>query len=223
MGRRFWLTRRHKNDNTKPASITARDIGENEMTKFKVGDRVKLVKEFGGWCGCNLGKEGVIIAKKSEDYEWERAKFDNSVDDIFETDYGNPSHLELLSSTPPATIQHEGYNYTRGEPVVPEWVKDGAWVVEKETGDVMCLSVSKHAVKAINMNGQLKWYGGDKKTASVSFRPFTDADWKWGMWAEYYGEKVFVNDRIDNGVTVSKPSNPYFFIPFSEIIPTTAP
>lgn len=196
------------------------------MTQFKVGDRVKLVKEFGGWCNSNVGKEGVIITKDREDYDWERVKFYNSSGDMFETDYGNPSHLELVSTTPPETIQHEGYNYTRGEPVVPEWVKDGAWVVHKESGDLHQLFEDGPGYfKAVNKKTRHPFVLDFHPSMPVSdvFRPFTDADWKWGMWAEYKGEKVFVSAALPTGLAVSKPTDGYFLAPFSEITPTTAP
>ena len=192
------------------------------MTQFKVGDRV-LVKDS-TWVPNSrtlsmVGLECEVRMKSS-------VNSSVSVWNSDKSDWRNfrDTDLELVPTTPPDTIQHEGYNYTRGEPVVPEWVKDGAWVVHKETGDVMRLSVSQYAVKAINMNGQFKWYGSDKKTASVRFRPFTNEDWKWGMWAEYKGEKVFVVKAYnEGGVIVSTPDNPLFHTKYSEITPTTAP
>ena len=201
------------------------------MTQFKVGDRVKLKSHTAGWWGGNLGKIGTVIAVG----RWNsfNVKFDNSEGCIWEVDRGDGSDLELVPSTPPITIQHEGYNYTRGEPVVPEWVKDGAWVVEKETGGVMRLAVSNYTVKATNMNGQFKWYGSDLKTVPVRFRPFTNSDWKWGMWAEYRGEKVFVcsgelpfdliriDAKPDGKIYPTLGSNGYVNI--STLTPTTAP
>lgn len=134
--------------------------------------------------------------------------------------------FHLVPSTPPATIQHEGYNYTRGEPVVPEWVKDGAWVVHKESGELNQLIAGDPGYfRAVNKKTWHAFVLDFHPSMSVSdvFRPFTDADWKWGMWAEYKGEKVFVSERGETGIYASKPSNGYFHAPFSEITPTTAP
>ena len=124
---------------------------------------------------------------------------------------------------PPETIQHGGYNYTRGEPVVPEWVKDGAWVVDTVHGRVLTVR-GNHEVgySLYDQKGNLAYMEPDIGTGST-FRPFTNEDWKWGMWAEYKGEKVFVCKRLDGGVTASRPAETYFFIPFSELTPTTAP
>ena len=129
---------------------------------------------------------------------------------------------DLQQIAPPEKITQNGYEYSRVGLVKPEWLVDGAWVVSKDDSAVVQIYVDDRSIGAYNANGTYHSTIEVSK-ADTYLRPFTNADWKWGMWAEYKGQKVFVNDRIDNGVTVSKPSNPYFFIPFSEITPTTAP
>ena len=130
--------------------------------------------------------------------------------------------FHLVPSTPPETIQHEGYNYTRGEPVVPEWVKDGAWVVDKEDGAVSQLFICGNSV---GVHGYTETDYGSIDLCDVAdvFRPFTNEDWKWGMWAEYQGEKVFVHGTWLTGIFASRPGNGYFPAHFSELNPTTAP
>lgn len=176
------------------------------MTQFKVGDRVRRANGGKIW---DSGPDTAIVKGIHNgdvfsvvDHPRNGKSYYNGTRDwmLFSDDF--------TLATPPATIQHEGHNYTRGEPVVPEWVKDGAWVINKLTWEVKQI----HIMNESNL-----------EIVAQFFRPFTNEDWKWGMWAEYKGEKVFVSVRDDGGVFASKPSNPYFFIPFCQITPTTAP
>lgn len=203
------------------------------MTQFQVGDRVKLVEEHGAWCNGNLGKEGTVIRVPNEERGWMYVKFDNSIGEAFETDWGSPDYLKLVSTstTPPETIQHEGYNYTRGEPVVPEWVKDGAWVVNICSGELRKVKEVKPGVFDLVVNDLVSIRYQD--AIRDQYRPFTNADWKWGMWAEYKGEKVFVCSgklpfdliRIganpDGKIHTTLGSNGYVNI--NQLTPTTAP
>lgn len=189
---------------------------------LKVGDRVKLVKVGGSVpnsFGYKIGDVASVLTLSDE------------MSIVIKMDYGPEekrtlfvcSH-EIESSTPytpPATIQHEGYNYTRGEPVVPEWVKDGAWVIHKDTGKIG--KVSKAHTAYFNPLDKTFRVNFSNHLVADDFRPFTAADWKWGMWAEYKGEKVFVCGNGFAGIYASKPTEEYCFIPFSDITPTTAP
>ena len=204
---------------------------------FKVGDRVVLEKSGGAWESSNFGKEGVVINMHSDGI-YVNVRFDTDDPNGFDEDWGHASYLKLVSENTTFSVPHDteivtlkfsdGSTYdldvkdrARG---VPEWVKDGAWVVNKETGDIMRLEITKHAAKAININGHCKWYGSAPKNIPSAFRPFTNSDWKWGMWAEYEGEKVFVMKIFVRGLGISTPSDPYCFVKFSsELTPTTAP
>ena len=138
--------------------------------------------------------------------------------------------FHLVSTTPPETIQHEGYNYTRGEPVVPEWVKDGAWIVDKEDGAVSQLFICGNSA---GVHGYTETDYGSIDLCDVAdvFRPFTNEDWKWGMWAEYKGEKVFIMSEADTAGNVEISKKPIYkkalssftIALSSELTPTTAP
>lgn len=199
----------------------------------KVGDRVKLVKEGGSWCSENVGKEGTVTYFDGGKYVY--VLFDNSGGQAFGNDWGNISHLELISTTPtysiPADTETVTLKYADGSTQdidvkdrargVPEWVKDGAWVVNKLTGVIARLSRA-----SIGFNVQYLTdmsYIFSVSDVHERFRPFTNSDWKWGMWAEYRGEKVFVCENSVIGVCASRKTDPYFFAAYAEITPTTAP
>ena len=196
------------------------------MTQFKVGDRVRRKDGLEVWDG---GPDTAIVKGIHKDHHISVvAHPNNGASDFDETrDWVMSSgRFHLVSTTPPATIQHEGYNYTRGEPVVPEWVKDGAWVVHKESGELNQLIAGDPGYfKAVNKKTWHAFVLDFHPSMSVSdvFRPFTNEDWKWGMWAEYKGEKVFVHGTGLTGIFASRPGNGYFPAYFSELTPTTAP
>ena len=195
------------------------------MTQFKVGDRVRRANGEKIW---DNGPDTAIVKDihygnvfSVVDHPYNgKSSYDDTKAWVFEVD-------GFTLATPPATIQHEGYNYTRGEPVVPEWVKNGAWVINKENGELNQLIAGDPGYfRAVNKKTWHAFVLDFHPSMSVSdvFRPFTNADWKWGMWAEYKGEKVFVMSGKDvGGVFASRPTNTYFFALFSEITPTTAP
>ena len=194
------------------------------MTQFKVGDRVKLVKADGSVPdvdGYKVGDTASVV--ESSDQLRILIRMDNGPEKHRELFVGNHEIEPASPITPPATIQHEGYNYTRGEPVVPEWVKDGAWVVDTVHDRV--LQIRSHGCDGYSLYDQKGNIAAlDPNVGSRElFRPFTNEDWKWGMWAEYQGEKVFVHDTGLTGIFASRPESGYFPAPFSEITPTTAP
>ena len=199
----------------------------------KVGDRVNLVNEGGFWLPSNFGKSGTITQVFFNKMAY--VEFDGPKGMYGRVDYGKIDRLELIPTTPtysiPADTETVTFKYADGSTQdidvkdrargVPEWVKDGAWVVNKLTGVIARLSTASIGFNARYLTDVS--YIFSASDVHERFRPFTNSDWKWGMWAEYRGEKVFVNGRIDNGVTASKPTNGYFFIPFDELTPTTAP
>lgn len=199
----------------------------------KVGDRVKLVKENGAWCSDNVGKEGTVTAFDGGKYV--DVLFDNSERHRFENDWGNISHLEIISTTTtfsiPADTETITLKYADGSTQdidvkdrargVPEWVKDGSWVVRKDNGYIHQVKETKSGIFHLTIDSEYSIrithhiYG--------QYRPFTNSDWKWGMWAEYEGEKVFVCENSAIGVYASRKTDPYFFATYSELTPTTAP
>ena len=196
------------------------------MTQFKVGDRVR--RKSGGKIWDNgpetaivkgIHKHGcisVIEHPLNGCSGWDGTRDWAMFSDSF----------HLVPTTPPETIQHEGYNYTRGEPVVPDWVKDGAWIVDKEDGSVVQLFICGNSA---GVHGYTETdYGGiDLCDVADVFRPFTNEDWKWGMWAEYNGEKVFVvipEQRTKHAMISGKdfPTG-LKYVPLYNLTPTTAP
>lgn len=199
----------------------------------KVGDRVKLVKQYGAWCSDNVGKEGTVTAFDGGKYV--NVLFDNSEGQTLENDWGNISHLEIISTTPtytiPADTETVTLKYADGSTQdidvkdrargIPEWVKDGAWVVNKLTGVIARLFTATMGFNVRYLTDMS--YIFSAPDVHERFRPFTNSDWKWGMWAEYRGEKVFVCENSILGVHASKKNDPYFFALYDELTPTTAP
>lgn len=194
------------------------------MSKFKVGDRVKLNGSIGGWCFSNEGKTGTITRIT---HEWTYVTFDNSKGDPFEDDFGNPEFLQLISrapETPPATITHEGYTYNRGERVRPEWLKDGAWVVNVGTGDLRQVKEVSPGVFDLTTGTIISIRYGDH--IRDQYRPHEPSDYKWGDWAMYDGEKVFVMGRKDGEyIFVSHADfiGGHAYVGVSSLTPTHAP
>lgn len=75
--------------------------------KFKVGDRVKVLKSRGGadWQARVVGKEGTIYEIRS--HNTVRAHFENGLND-----YGLTEGLELITAPTPRTITLDGVTYT---------------------------------------------------------------------------------------------------------------
>ena len=199
------------------------------MTKFKVGDRVKLVK-VGGSVPISFGYKVGDIASIVDPRDA------SSI--VIKMDYGPEEERTLfvcsheiepaIRLTTPETIQHEGYNYTRGEPVVPEWVKDGAWVVTTKDGelipDVLYQLVEQE--DGFYTKGRSGYLGKITAVFINSFRPHEPSDYKWGDWAMYGGEKVFVMRREKEGyISVSHPdfNKGHGIVQVSELTPAHAP
>ena len=211
----------------------------------KVGDRVNLVNEGGFWLPSNFGKSGTITQVSFNKMAY--VEFDGPKGMYGRVDYGKIDRLELIPTTPtysiPADTETVTFKYADGSTQdidvkdrargVPEWVQDGAWVVHKESGKAYKL-----------IKGERTWYLKDGKESAFEtyvwdidivhhYRPFTNSDWKWGMWAEYKGEKVFVCSSVMVGhVGISRspenkgelPKIAYISgVPVTALTPTTAP
>ena len=196
------------------------------MTEFKVGDVIRN----NGNPHYEYGAIGKVIGLTGRG--WVR------VDLKSKSGYGERNYwafqdwMELISrpsETPPATITHEGYTYNRGERVRPEWLKDGAWVVRKDNG-------CKHQV-VLNKNGLLVLTvpGTDatilpNRHIYDQYRTHEPKDWKWGDWAMYEGNKVFVMCEPDqdnhiaiSGTGMNNSLSNWKFVKPSSLTPTHAP
>ena len=188
------------------------------MSKFKVGDRVRKVASSHLW-SFNKGEELTVTGFSSLGNVW--------VSDGKESDTAYDSDLELTSrapETPPATITHEGYTYNRGERVRPEWLKDGAWVVNVGTGDLRQVKEVSPGVFDLTTGTIISIRYGDH--IRDQYRPHEPSDYKWGDWAMYDGEKVFVMGRKDGEyIFVSHADfiGGHAYVGVSSLTPTTAP
>ena len=187
-----------------------RGDGESKrFHNFTIGKRYVVKRDgLGVYIVSDTGKRAIVAAL------------------LFET-YG----FHLVATTPPETIQHEGYNYTRGEPVVPEWVKDGAWVVNIYSDELRKVEEVKPGVFDLVVNDLVSIRYQD--AIRGHYRPFTNEDWKWGMWAEYKGERVFVmGASFDDNTFIEVSAKPidgknglsgWSVAHASKLTPTTAP
>lgn len=197
----------------------------------KVGDKIRILKDRASGANVRKGDEfivdsleggGSVTVEGPKNWMFNKASY--SV--ISQPVYTIPADTETvtLKYADGSTQDIDVKDRARG---VPEWVKDGQWVVHKENGELSQLIEGELGYfKAVNKK---TWYPfvldfHSSMTVSDIFRPFTNSDWKWGMWAEYRGEKVFVNGPHGAyGATVSSPNNGCFYVRTSELTPTTAP
>ena len=163
------------------------------MSKFKVGDRVRKV-------GCEylrsflIGEELVVVGFSIIDNVWVARKMEDYDCGLYDSAYD--SDLELIYSYPAETITQNGYEYRLVDPVVPEWVKDGAWVVRKDNGETH--QINQKSENSFSATSSLSRVTGlTAKRVAEEYRPFTKEDWKWGMWAMYEGKRVFVMNGVD--------------------------
>lgn len=138
-------------------------------------------------------------------------------------------HDDLKPISPPQKITQNGYEYELVGPAKPDWLVDGAWVVDKKTG---------HKYRVSCDNGVYTFNNGTREviidfiSLPTRFRPHAVTDWKWGDWAMYDGKRVFVIGGVDNAgrVFVSYPDiyplgrndadRNFLFIPSSKLTPT---
>lgn len=159
----------------------------------KVGDTVKLVEKYRGWCCArNFGRNGIVTSISGN---YARVTFEG--DDLpYKEDSGDIEALKVVSSTPPQKIAQNGYEYSLVGPVKPEWLVDGAWVVRKDNGETNQINQqSENMFSATSSHSRVT--GLTSKRVSEEFRPYTVSDWKWGDWAMYDGKRVFVMTGAD--------------------------
>ncbi|QHJ84054.1 MAG: hypothetical protein [Caudoviricetes sp.] len=195
------------------------------MSEFKVGDIVENVRD------CEMG---ICTGNK---YKVTSTLLDGRIcflddDGDHRTRRGDFYKLHSRASeTPPATITHEGYTYTRGERVCPEWLKGGAWVISRRTGILYKVThAGNDRFCAANSDGS---YNCGQISASEfirAYRPHEPSDYKWGDWAMYEGKKVFVMNEIDvtrhipiSGVGIGITGANYKFVTANQLTPTHAP
>ena len=193
------------------------------MTEFKAGDKIESVSDEDA--GIHIG--GVYVVTGIGDrivYFNDNGKYRRS---------RKASGYKLHTpEAPPATITHEGYTYTRGERIPPDWVKDGAWVVSRASGTIVeIVSASDNFVRAraIGADMQMRYEAAE---FAGYFRPFTAKDWRWGMWADYDGKRVFVMTSANehNCISVSYPdiyplganeaNRNFLLVSYNELTPT---
>lgn len=149
----------------------------------KVGDRVRVLMDGADHAHVQRGDEFVVYKVFNEgalevegEYHW-----------VFNSD-----SYEVIHATPPQKITQNGYEYELVGPVKPEWLVDGAWVVDKESGRKYRVSCD---------NGVYTFNNGTREviidfiSLPTRFRPHAASDWKWGDWAMYAGRKVFVIEK----------------------------
>ena len=197
------------------------------MSKFKVGDWVRKVASGHLW-EFKVGDELTVTGFSSLGNAW--------VSNGEDTDTAHDSDLELISrpsETPPTTIEHEGYTYTRGERVLPDWLKDGAWVVNVGTGDLRQVHEVSPGVFNLATGTAISIRYGEH--IRDQYRPHEPSDYKWGDWAMYEGKKIFVMAKIkpDGRLAASYPNmdgrcehtgtSQWGYIHTSQLTPTHAP
>ena len=193
--------------------------GESDMSKFKVGDVIESVSDFCPTSGLSSGDVRIVTDCKNG------SVYFNDSDGIQR--YRPQRDYKLIhrpEQTPPATITHEGYTYNRGERVVPEWVKDGAWVVRASDGQKFEILEGEPGNFALNGFRALP------NSVSITYlvknyRPHTPEDYKWGDWAMYEGKKVFVMRRheYNRDVAISGEGLSHVnwrYVPLSSLTPT---
>lgn len=197
--------------------------GESEMSKFKVGDVIESVSDFCPMSGLSSGDVRIVTDCKNG------SVYFNDSDGIQR--YRPQIGYKLIhrpEQTPPATITHEGYTYNRGERVVPEWVKDGAWAIYLVNNDLTKISVKGDQIWTTLNGGKTHLWAGN--SMMEHFRPHTPEDYKWGDWAMYEGKKVFVMSYLgSDGVEISRPNiykkalDGWTIVQPSDLTPTFAP
>ena len=187
---------------------------------IKVGDTVRLVERFRGWCDDrNFGRYGIVtgISGNYADVVFE------GDDTLYKCDNGNIAALEVIHDTPPQKITQNGYEYELVGPVKPEWLVDGAWVVRKDNGCKHQVVLNKNGLLVLTMPGTDATILPNHHIYD-QYRPHTASDWKWGDWAMYAGRKVFVIERGNwkGDIRVSHPDLPdgVDYVPVLQLTPT---
>lgn len=185
----------------------------------KVGDRVKVVGYRGFLEDYDFkGKEGVVIQM-------------NNGSIVIETDsgykrYGDERDVEVIVAAPPKKIQQNGYEYELVGPVKPNWLVDGAWVVNAVTEHSYQIIEGEPGLYRLKRNGKTPFDVSLDRILN-NYRPHTASDWKWGDWALHEGKRVFVMRGTDcdgditiSGIGLGITGNNYTYAKPSELTPT---
>lgn len=157
----------------------------------KVGDKIRILFDGADYANVKRGDEFVV-----------RKIFDCGAIDVegeYKWLFYNGSY-EVIHTTPPQKITQNGYEYSLVGPVKPEWLVNGAWVVEKVTGILCRVIVVSGGFICVDKTGL-----GERKDLDYitsNYRPHEPKDWKWGDWAMYYGKRVFVMSRMSHDCLV---------------------
>ena len=147
----------------------------------KVGDKIRILLDGADYANVQRGDEFVVSEVFDEEYVQVAGKYHW----IFSS-----CSYEVIHATPPQKITKNGYEYSLVGPVKPDWLVDGAWVVDKETGILYRIMVVSGRFICVDKTrlGERR----DLDYITSNFRPHAPSDWKWGDWAMYDGKKVFV-------------------------------
>ena len=146
---------------------------------FKIGDRVKVSGEFGGDSRNGLGVIKDVYSLTIYGVQIDDGRYvvvrDRDISSI---------------TTPPEKITQNGYEYSLVGPVKPEWLVDGAWVVNTDNGEKRLVKEERPGVFNLCVNGlaSIRYHDGIRN----QYRPHEPKDWKWGDWAMYEGNRVFI-------------------------------
>ena len=158
----------------------------------KVGDKIRILFDGADHANVQRGDEFVV----SEVFDEEDVKVKGKYNWFFS------SHsYEVIHTTLPKKITQNGYEYSIVGPVKPEWLVDGAWVVNTENGEKRLVKEERPGVFNLKVNDlvSIRYHDGIRN----QYRPHEPKDWKWGDWAMYRGNRVFVMTNTNNHGCVS--------------------
>lgn len=139
-----------------------------------------------------------------------------------------PEHISYYADVemqatkiPPQKIQQDGYEYELVGPVKPDWLVDGAWVVNVVTGEKRkVVKVGDNYDLRVNDLVAIRYHDGIKH----QYRSHTPEDFKWGDWAMYEGKRVFVVNpetlTMHSMISCGEFSGALKYVPISKLTPT---
>lgn len=147
----------------------------------KVGDKIRILFDGADHANVQRGDEFVVCEVFDEE--------DVKVEGKYKWFFSSHSY-EVIHTTPPKKITQNGYEYSLVGPVNPEWLVDGAWVVNTDNGEKRLVKEERPGVFNLCVNGlaSIRYHDGIRN----QYRLHEPKDWKWGDWAIYAGRKVFV-------------------------------
>lgn len=119
------------------------------MTQWKVGDIVEVKTSRYQDSELHIGERGnvvFVVGDSSVLIEPHNKKVH------FKTYHLFSDEVRLVSSSPDR-IKSDGYWYKREREVLPEWVKDGAWVKNSINERLYKLEIKGDSIKVIGNNG----------------------------------------------------------------------